>query len=441
MSKKKDTLKEKLAKRKYKIPNRFFYWIYHFLMTGFIARKYRPEVTVKDSISDCDGSCFLIWNHLSRLDHAFVMQSAYPRPINIVAGYNEFFRSHLHTVFKLMNIIPKKIYNSDMVSLRGMNSIIRQGGCIAFSPEGMSSIYGHNQPVVPGTARFIKHYRIPVYFLKLEGSYLTSTKVCLDERYGKVRGELRLLFTPEQLDAMTAEEIDLAINEACRHDDYFWQKEQRIEWKHKYGMCKRLNDICYVCPRCGGDLTMDVGDDYIKCRECGNGATVNDYYDFVPFDDTCVIPETPSKWVELERARAIDEIRADREYSLSSEVILGEIPDHKLIKDFRTTDECGSGRITIDHEGIHFRGIKHGESFDFDLSYEMVFSLPIVTDLQKFGLYVDGEFYEFTPPKPVVGKMLVVTEEMHRLHVNEWKNFPWFDYLYDGKEMPEKAET
>ncbi|MBO7397957.1 MAG: hypothetical protein J6V10_02575, partial [Clostridia bacterium] len=116
MKKEKESLQMQLAKRKYKIPNRFYYWIYHFIMSGFVAKKYRPHVTVKDSVSDCDGPCFLIWNHLSRLDHAFVMQAAYPRPINIVAGYNEFFRSHLHTVFKMMNIIPKKIYTSDMLS-------------------------------------------------------------------------------------------------------------------------------------------------------------------------------------------------------------------------------------------------------------------------------------------------------------------------------------
>ncbi len=432
MKKEKESLQMQLAKRKYKIPNRFYYWIYHFLMSGFIAKKYRPHVTVKDSVSDCDGPCFLIWNHLSRLDHAFVMQAAYPRPINIVAGYNEFFRSHLHTVFKMMNIIPKKIYTSDMLSMRGMNSIIRQGGCIAFSPEGMSSIYGCNQPVVPGTARFIKHYRIPVYFLKIKGSYLTSTKMCLDERYGRVEAELSLLFTPEQLDAMTPEEIDSAINDACRFDDYLWQKEQRIKWKHKHGMCKRLSDMCYVCPKCGAELRMTATEDYIKCEECGNGATVNDYYDFVPFDDGCVIPETVTKWVEQERVKTIKEIRRDPGYSYSCKMKLGYMPPDHYMKHLQTTEECGEGVLTIDHAGIHYDGTKLGAPWHFDLSYEVIFSLPIVTDTSKFGLYVEGEFYEFTPEIPAVGKMLLLTEEMHRLHVNEWKNFPWNDFMYEG---------
>ncbi|MBP5312667.1 MAG: 1-acyl-sn-glycerol-3-phosphate acyltransferase [Clostridia bacterium] len=432
MSKKTRSLRAELANRKYRIPNRLYYWIYHFLMSGFIAKKYRPHVVVKDSISDCKGPCFLIWNHLSRLDHAFVMQAAYPRPINIVAGYSEFFRGHLHTVFKMMNIIPKKVYTNDMLGLRGMNSIIRQGGCVAFSPEGMSSIYGTNQPVVPGTARFIKHYRIPVYFLMLKGSYLTSTKVCLDERYGRVEAELSLLFTPEQLDEMTDEEINDKINEVCHFDDYEWTRKERIKWKHKTGMCTRLSDICYRCPRCGSEVEMINTPDMVKCSKCGNGFTVNDYYDMVPLDDTCVIPESPTKWVAMEREHVIREIRENPDYSYSAKVTLGDMPDDRYMKHFATTEPCGEGEFTVDHLGVHYKGTRHSEPWSFDMPYEMVYALPIMTSTAKFGLYVDGEFYEFTPELPCTGKMLLLTEEMHRLHVNDWKNFPWNDYMYQN---------
>ncbi len=430
MAKKERSLRKELANRKYKIPNRLYYWTYHFLMAGIIAKKYRPRIVVKDSISDCDGPCFLIWNHLSRLDHAFVMQAAYPRPINIVAGYSEFFRSHLHTVFKMMNIIPKKIFTNDMLSLRGMNSIIRQGGCVAFSPEGMSSIYGTNQPIVPGTGRFLKHFRIPVYFLFLKGSYLTSTKVCLDERYGRVEGELSLLLSTEDLDRMTEEEIDNKINEACHFDDYEWTKKERIKWKHKTGMCTALTDMGYRCPRCGAELQLMNDPDEIRCKVCGNGFTVNDYYDMVPLDDSCVVPESLSKWVAWEREIAIKEIREDPEYSFTANVTLGDMPDDHYMKNYATTEPCGRGRFTVDHKGVHYKGTRHGKDWSFDMPYELVYSLVIMTSTAKFGLYVDGEFYEFMPDIPCVGKILVLTEEMHRLHVNEWKNFPWNDYMY-----------
>ena len=33
--------------------------------------------------------------------------------------------------------------------------------------------------------------------------------------------------------------------------------------------------------------------------------------------------------------------------------------------------------------------------------------------------------------------MLLIVEEMHRLHVNNWKNYPWNAYMYHGTELEE----
>ena len=53
---------------------------------------------------------------------------------------------------------------------------------------------------------------------------------------------------------------------------------------------------------------MKAEGDEIRCTVCGNGAKMNDYYEFVPFDDTCVIPVSPAKWVEQERVDIIKKI-------------------------------------------------------------------------------------------------------------------------------------
>lgn len=427
----KPTLQQKLAARKPGIPNGIVTFLYRVIMSGFVAPKYRPHYTIRDNINDCKGPCFLIWNHLSRLDHGFVMEAAYPRKLNILAGYNEFFRSHLAFVFRLMKIIPKKNYTDDMNSVRAMNAVIKKGGCIAFSPEGMSSIYGCNQPIITGTGRFLQYYHIPVYFVKLAGSYLTSTKVFLEERPGRVDVEMSLLFTPEQLDEMTPEEIDDRINEAFRHDDYAWNKEQHIKWKTHGRICEKLDDICYKCPRCGAELDMTAEKDYIKCNSCGNGAKMNDYYEFEPFAPDSVIPEFPTKWVEYERKEIIREIRENPGYSFTEKVRIGTLPKYKLLRHQATSEPCGEGTLTIDHTGLHYSGTRYGEPWTFDLPYEIVFSLPIVTDTSYFSLYVGRDYYDVFPGRRSVGKMLLLTEEMHRLHVGTWKNFKWCSDLYE----------
>lgn len=433
--KQKPTLQEQLKKRTYKTPSRTVTWMYNVVGSVALLPKYNPHIEVIDDIRKEKGACFLIWNHLSRVDHLYTMKAAYPRRYNMVCGYSEFFRSHLRTVFRLNQILPKKVYTLDRDGIKAINSIIQSGGIVTLSPEGMSSIYGTNQPVVPGSGAFLKHYRVPVYFLQLRGQYLTSTKHYLEERKGRTEARLYKLFTPEQLSELSAKEIDDKMNEAFRHDDYEWGIQNHIKWNMHGRSCEHLNEICYKCPRCGADLTMEAGGDTIRCSACGNGARMNDYYEFEPFDESCVLPPTPSKWVEMERVHIIDEIRKDPDYSYSEHVTVGDLPRYEYLKKMKTSEDCGEGVLTLDHAGIHFRGTKHGEPWSFDLSYAIIYSLVIMTSTAKFSLYVGAEFYEFTPDRPAVGKMLLITEEMHRYHYNTWKNFPWNDWMYEGKAL------
>ena len=429
--KKKLTLQQKLDKKKYKIPSRVINKLYHVIGQRFLARPYNAHYKIIDDINDCKGPCFLIYNHLSRRDHLFFSQAAYPRRINILAGYNEFFRKSFHTVFNLMNVIPKKNFCNDLPSMKAISSIIKKGGCVCFSPEGMSSIYGHNQPIVAGTGHFFKHFKVPVYMLKIRGSYLTSNKVCIDDRHGKVEAELFKLFSPEDFLVMTDEEVGDKINEVMRHDDYDWNKTARIKYDSHGKICTRLNDICYKCPKCGAELKMTAHDDRIECEVCGNGAKMNDFYDFLPYNETCIIPVSPSKWVDWERIQVINEIRENPDLSFSANVKVGYLPPYRLIKKTTTSEPCGEGKITVDKNGIHFVGTKLGKEWSFDLSYKTVYSLVIVNDLTYFSLYINGEYHDFTPDTPCVGKILLLVEEFHRYTYNVWKNFKWDEFMYD----------
>ena len=425
--KKKETLQEKLARRKYKRPNKFLYKALNkVVIKPFLAPKYNPHYEIIDDINECEGPCFLIYNHQSRIDYVWITQATYPKRINFVVGYNEFFRGHLQFIFKLIHNIPKKNFNSDVACIRGMNQIIKQKGVVCFSPEGMSSITGHNQPVATGTGKLLKHYNIPVYCLKTRGGFLTNHKVCLDERKGRVDATLYKLFTPEDLEKLTPEEIELKCDEALWQDDYEWNKKERIKFNTKGRPCEHLHDLCYRCPRCGEELTMIGKDNYIKCNKCGNGATMNDYYDFIPFDETCVIPVSPSKRVDDERKVVYKQIQ-DPNYSLKFKAKIGKLPEYKYLKNKATSELCGEGYVTIDHQGLHYNGTKDGEEFNFTIEYKLLPTLGMVTDVTFFALYYKGKYYDIFPEQPIVGKVLLTVEEMHRLHVNAWKNFPWAD--------------
>lgn len=434
--KKARNLHEELLHRKYKVPNAFLYSIYYLVgRTHLLGAKYHPHFENVESTAKCDGPCFLIWNHQSRRDHTFLTTANYPRRLSIVCEYNSFFRSHLHWAFKMVKIIPKKVFCNDMAGVRAMRDIIKQGGCVAFSPEGTSSIFGDNQPIVPGTGRFLKAFNIPVYCGYMQGSYLTNNKVDANDRLGEVYYQQKLLFTKEDLQKLSGEEIEDIINKEFHHDDYEWNKTHHVKYNSKGKICTNLQDICYKCPKCGKEFVMKSEGDKIECTECGNGATMDDYYDFHPFNKNCVIPNSPSDWAHQERLAIIDEIRKDPNYSYKIHVKIGALPSDHYVDKSITSEIVGEGEYVIDHKGVHFRGTKNGVAWNFDLDYKSVWTYPMTVDLSIFSLYINEEYYDFYPDQRVVAKVIMLTEEMHRLHINKFKNFPWFDYMYEGKPL------
>ncbi|MBO4670349.1 MAG: 1-acyl-sn-glycerol-3-phosphate acyltransferase [Bacteroidales bacterium] len=433
MKKEKD-YKYELATRKYKRPNPVFYFIYWFACRFIITRPFHPEIKVIDKLSDCKGPAFLIWNHQSRRDHAMLVRAAWPRRINFLAEEASFFRSHLATVFKLNRIIPKKVLSNDLSSMRAIRDVIKQNGVVAFAPEGFATVFGDQQPIVPGTGRFLQVFGIPVYFASLQGGYLSTSKFSKEDRPGKFCTQIQLLFSPEDLRKMTPQQIEDKINSLLHHDDFKWNKEHHYRYVSKEGMCVNLADACYRCPRCGTEFEMTDGKDYIECKHCGNKATMDEYYEFHKASEDCVIPESPAEWVHLERQAIIDEIRKDPDYSFSVKVQLGYIPSDHLLTDERTTEICGEGIYTVDHKGVHYRGTRHGKEWSFDLDYNQIFTYPSSVMLDVVSTYVDNEYYDFRPEYRCAGKLTILTEEMHRYHINKWKNFPWFDYMYEGRE-------
>ena len=431
MSKQLDIRKE-VATRKYKKPFWLWYLIYYVVgRTHLLGAKYHPHLEIIDQLPK-KGPAFIVWNHQSRRDHTFLCTAAWPRKMSMLCEYNEFFRSHLHWAFKKAKILPKKPFdNSDFIGIKAINSVITQGGVVAISPEGNSSNFGNNQPVALGTGKLLKHFKVPVYMMKLEGSYLTNNKNFDEDRLGEVFGKFYKLWDKEDLEQMSDEEIEDKLNLEFKMDDYEWNKTARIKYKGKSGMAVHLADMCYKCPKCGEEFSMVSKGDEIKCLKCGNGATLDEYYDFHPFEGS-IMPETPCKWVLNERQDIIREIRENDKYRFETEVDLGMLPNDHYLTDYKTSEKVGEGKLIIDHDGVHFVGTKNGEPFSFDLDYKQIYTFNVPVDLSKIAVYIKSEYHEFAPKnRSAATKALLLVEEMHRLHVNAWKNFPWFDYLYE----------
>ena len=417
----KESVLEKIRSRKITKPN-LIYGILGWVWKTFMYKKYNVNVKFNVDMQKVKEPHIFISNHASRLDYIFTGVPLYPTRYNFVAGYNEFHRSHLAGVFNMLKVIPKKNFTPDIYTIKSISNILKNEGNIVIFPEGMSSISGANQPVAIGTGKFIKHHKVPVYYSVIKGGYLTSPKYNLKDRLGYVEVVFDQLFTKEELENLTPEEIEDIINRALYHDDYAWNKVE----KHHYDIGEEgalhLEDLLFYCPKCKSQHTMKTEGNKIFCTKCGNGANLLDTYELVPFSDNCVIPETQTAWFNLEREIIKEEIK-DPNFQLKEHVKLGMLPKYELLKEQKTSEIVGEGMLTLNHKGLTYEGTKDGQAFSFFIPTLNLPTYGMCTDVSRFYTFFEGEFVEFYPKSNVVEKFFLATEEIHRLNGGKWQDF------------------
>lgn len=418
---KKLTNEQKLYKKKIKRPG-FIYSLLGWVWKVFVAKKYNVHYTFKTDFRKEKGPYIFISNHASRLDYIFVGIPLLPNKYNFVAGYNEFYRSHLAGVFSLLKVIPKKNFTPDIYAIKQMSNVLNNGGMITIFPEGMSSISGANQPVAIGTGSFIKHYKLPVYYSVIKGGYLTSPKYNLNDRVGRVEVEFDKLFTPAEIETLSPEEIEDKINSAIYHDDYAWNKQHKNKYDIGENGAEHLEDLLFWCPKCNSQHKTTAKGNKFYCTECGNGFTLTDTYEMIPLDDTCVIPETQTAWFNMQREFVKGEVQ-NPDFILSVKVKLGMLPEYDMLKNQKTSEIVGEGTLYLDRSGLKYIGTKNGERFTMNISSKSLPTYGMCTDVSRFYTFYDGKFVEFYPEENVVEKFFLATEEIHRLNGGKWQDF------------------
>ena len=416
------TVAQEIHSRKITKPPTVIYRILANIWKMLFMKKYGVTVTYKTDIRKDKGPYILVSNHASRADYIFTGVPMLPNCCNYVAGYNEFHRSHLAFVFKLLRVIPKKNFVPDVYTIKQVSRVIQSGGRVVLFPEGMSSISGANQPVAIGTGKFIKHFGVPVYYSKIQGGYLTTPKYNLKDRFGKVEVTFDLMFSPEELNTLTPEQIEDKMNELLYHDDYAWNKEKGYEYKNDGNIAGGLHTLLYQCPKCGKEFTMKGEGKTIRCTACGNGATLANTYAMTPFDDTCVIPETQTAWFNMQRENIKKQV-ANEGFELTEQVKLGCLPDYEKLKDLKTSEIVGEGTITLNRGGFTYTGTRNGEFFTFHINPSELPTYGMCTDVSRFYTFYKGEFMEFYPETECVEKWFLATEEIHRLTGGKWQDF------------------
>jgi len=223
----------------------------------------------------------VISNHVTDVDFFFVALGLKGSHIYYVASEHLLNWGWISKViFWLVAPITRRKGTTAMDTAMSMMRKLRAGYSVCVFGEGESSWNGQSIPVYPATATLAKVSGKPLKTFRIEGGHLTMPRWGKGIRRGKVYGHVVNTYSPEQLKAMSTEEINAAINRDIYEDAWERQKQNQVRYRHRK-RAEALETALFMCPDCKRIGTVYGKKNHVVC-DCGFCVEMTEYGTFEP---------------------------------------------------------------------------------------------------------------------------------------------------------------
>jgi len=216
-------------------------------------------------------------NHTTDYDPIFVAMS-FPKFMHFIASEHVARWNFLSTLINFA-FAPIWRYKGSVAASTVIDVFkkVKEKKNVALFAEGARTWDGITGPILPSTGKMVKKARCGLVTYKIVGGYFASPRWSQSNtRKGYVHGAPVNVYTQEQLEAMTVDEINEAINRDLYEDAYDRQmKEPRI-YKGK-NLAKYMENLLFICPKCGKIDTIQTYDNKVTCSACDLSFTYNEY--------------------------------------------------------------------------------------------------------------------------------------------------------------------
>lgn len=274
---------------------------------------------------DVDGPFLLIANHSTDLD-PLILASCFPRNQLYFVASEHIFRLGLvsKALEWLVAPIPRKKASSGADTVKMCLRRLKAGDSVGLMAEGEATWNGVSTDVFSATGKLVKSSGASLVTVRISGAYLSNPRWGNGFRRGKVEARLVHIYSPEEIEAMSASEVLDAIN----HDIYENCWERQAENPVKFlgdNRAEHIERAVFLCPSCKGVSTIASEGNYFKCRDCGFHGIVTE---LGTFEGVNMIPNMYEwdKW-QFETLKNMDFKQSNRDGVLffDSDVLLTQI--------------------------------------------------------------------------------------------------------------------
>ncbi len=355
---------------------------------------------------------FLICNHNSFMDFMHLTKAIFPHRAYYVVAIDGFIKREW--LLRAVGGIGNRKFVKSVQLVKNMLRARNAGGIVALFPEARYSLCGTSAILPASLGKMVRKMNVPVVTLLMHGHHVNSPFWNVGSRKVKpVESEMKLLFTREETQSLSVDEINKRLSETIVYDDFAWQKAKGVRITQK-NRAEGLHKVLYQCPACEAEYGMASKEHTLYCAHCGKVWEMDELGELCAQAGETEFAHVPD-WYEWQRANVRKEVR-DGRYSFGASVRVESLPN---AKGFITFDSLGYLKHDID--GFSLSGVypAGGESFSLSWPAQSQYSCHIEYDYKKRGDCVDlntndDTFYLFPEGEGfAVTKIALATEELY----------------------------
>lgn len=335
-----------------------------------------------------EGPAIVLCNHGSFIDFIYAGSILLKSRPHFVVARLYFYHKWLAWLLKKLGAFPKSMFAMDIESTKNSMLVLKKGEVLVMMPEARLSTAGRFEDIQKSTYGFLKKMAVPVYTIKLQGDYFADPKWGSGIRRGaRIEAELDILFTAQQLQEMSVEQIRQGVEDRLYYDEFSWlQTRPNIHYRCKK-MAEGLENILTTCPVCGQKYTLSTQGREIRCKQCGHLTSVDDRYQFAEGFQFAHF----GQWYDWQVQQLEEQIRNDPDYALESKVEFRLPGEGDAL-----TRHAGEGICRLDRNGLEYTGTKDGETVKLHFPMEQIYRLLFGAG-ENFEIYHFHEIHYFRP--------------------------------------------
>lgn len=405
-----------------KMPPRRVKWYLKPIIKLLVApaiKKYKPIIH-SDVDENLKAPFILLCNHNAFLDFKIATTLLGKNPANYIVAIDGFIGREW--LLRDVGCICKRKFTNDIRLVRQIKNCLDMNNVVVIYPEARYSLCGTTAVLPESLGKLLKLYKVPVVTLISHGHHVNSPFWDTSHERGidHTEEEYNMLFTKEELDTLSVDEINERIVERFQYDDFKWQKDNNIIVNDK-NRAVGLHRVLYQCPHCKTEYRMKSEGSKLFCTNCNKEWEMTELGELKALNNGDTEFSHIPDWYEWQRENIKEEIKNGTYSSGLLNVTVDSLPNAKkfihLGKGTMIHDMNGFKVTGTDPNGEPFEMVKEVSSlYSCHIEYQYLFKHGDCVDLNTLDdtwyIYPEGEDFAVT-------KMAIATEELYFDHLRK----------------------